>query len=477
MITIARLAGFGTPACDAARVLEIGCGDGGNLLPLAYYHPAWSFVGVDPSAEAIRIAELGRHELGMSNLSFVQANAATAVLDGKFDFVICHGVYSWVAPGERDSVIALAKERLSPQGLFYLSYNTEPGWRSRGLVRERLRKRTKGGSVLEQAEAAREELEVMSELLGSGEGHPYLSLLRREIDFAKDKPLFHLAHEYLAEHNRAFWFGEVWDAADSHGLHYVGDAQDYRVEGAVSPEQKELARQHSRDRREREESLDLVCYRQMRASLFCLAARSESEVDAAEVLRLGTLHSCLRPAVAPVNLGDDIAAVFLCPYTQRQVQAASPFGKAALLTLAQVYPQGLSADALLLRVEAILPEEDDRDSSAELLEFLQGFAQLHGLGLVEARAVDVQEWVSAQPPAVPRLHRLAKYEAEHRAYLTSPVHDSLPIDAIDREVVRHMDGEHDTDLLITIAEEEGCTDGEARVTRLHQTLSLWGLLA
>ena len=150
---VARLAGFATPELSAARVLEIGCGDGGNLLPLAYYHPAWSFVGVDPSGEAIRAAQEGKDILGLTNITFVQCDAEGAVREGPFDFVICHGVYSWVDPEERDSVLALAKDSLSPEGLFYLSYNTQPGWRARGLVRDRLRKRKLDAPAFEQAKA------------------------------------------------------------------------------------------------------------------------------------------------------------------------------------------------------------------------------------------------------------------------------------------------------------------------------------
>lgn len=72
------LHGGPTPRLDAAdgyRVLELGCGDGANLLPLAYYRPHAGFVGVDGSRRAMELAESRRRELGLSNFrQFVHAS-------------------------------------------------------------------------------------------------------------------------------------------------------------------------------------------------------------------------------------------------------------------------------------------------------------------------------------------------------------------------------------------------------------------
>ncbi len=90
---------FGHPAAPPARarVLEIGCATGGHLLPLAEAFPEAQFVVVDPSAAQIAQAEAHRDALGLGNVSLL-ARSFTDLDDslGRFDYVLCHGVWSWV---------------------------------------------------------------------------------------------------------------------------------------------------------------------------------------------------------------------------------------------------------------------------------------------------------------------------------------------------------------------------------------------
>ena len=119
-------------------MLELGCGDGANLLPLAYYRPQAEWVGVDGSARHIEQARSRLAQLQLDNLEFLQLDfrQANAQLMGKFDFIIVHGVFSWVADGVRDALFQLCSDRLSSKGILYLNYNTKPGWNIRGMVRD-----------------------------------------------------------------------------------------------------------------------------------------------------------------------------------------------------------------------------------------------------------------------------------------------------------------------------------------------------
>ncbi len=128
LATVATL--FGLPAPDVAtcRVLEVGCSDGANLLPMAATLPHARFVGCDLSGSAIAAARRAAQELGLSNITFVQRDLATLVDDPEpFDYVIAHGVYSWVPAPVRDALLALAAQRLSRNGAMFVSYNVYPG--------------------------------------------------------------------------------------------------------------------------------------------------------------------------------------------------------------------------------------------------------------------------------------------------------------------------------------------------------------
>src|SRR5262245_31152579 len=123
---------------DEYRVLELGCGDGTNLIPMAYYRRRATFVGVDSAQTRIAVANEKRSSLGLTNITFLAADFGSAPksLSGDFDYIIAHGVFSWVSPETRIELLDLCAERLRPGGLLYLNYNDRPGWNVRGLVRE-----------------------------------------------------------------------------------------------------------------------------------------------------------------------------------------------------------------------------------------------------------------------------------------------------------------------------------------------------
>ena len=97
---IASVATFlGHPAADPAhcRVLEVGCNDGSNLIPMAVTLPHASFVGCDLSSSAIGAGRATVAALGLANVILLCEDLAG--LDpslGPFDFIVAHGVYSWV---------------------------------------------------------------------------------------------------------------------------------------------------------------------------------------------------------------------------------------------------------------------------------------------------------------------------------------------------------------------------------------------
>ncbi|MCZ7685664.1 MAG: class I SAM-dependent methyltransferase [Sandaracinaceae bacterium] len=78
----ARAHGGPRPALEVARVLELGCGDGANLIPLAFHHPDWSLLGVDTSERAIAAARAGALALGLGNVRFERADVAELELEG-----------------------------------------------------------------------------------------------------------------------------------------------------------------------------------------------------------------------------------------------------------------------------------------------------------------------------------------------------------------------------------------------------------
>src|SRR6476620_7471951 len=132
-----RLRGLKTPSPSSCRVLELGCAAGGNLIPMAYALPDSRFVGIDLSSKQIADGQALCSRLALNNIELKAANIAD--LDrslGQFDFILCHGVYSWVPPEIQARILWICRNLLSPNGIAYVSYNTYPGWHLRSIVRD-----------------------------------------------------------------------------------------------------------------------------------------------------------------------------------------------------------------------------------------------------------------------------------------------------------------------------------------------------
>ena len=142
LATVATLFGLRPPRVERCRVLELGCASGGNLVPLAEALPDSWFVGVDLSAKR-QIADGELHVIrktGLSNVSLRHASI-TDIDDtyGHFDYVLCHGVFSWVPKDVQDRILDVCANHLTPNGIAYISYNTYPGWHMRGVIRDMMR--------------------------------------------------------------------------------------------------------------------------------------------------------------------------------------------------------------------------------------------------------------------------------------------------------------------------------------------------
>ncbi|HSO79141.1 MAG TPA: class I SAM-dependent methyltransferase, partial [Chromatiaceae bacterium] len=224
LAVLGRLLGLDTASPATARVLEIGCAGGGNLIPLALGLPGARCLGIDLSARQIAMGQDLVQTLGLANLELRQGD----ILDldpslGPFDYIIAHGVYSWIPDPVRDHLLRLASRLLAPAGIFYVSYNCLPGWRMRGMLRDILRYACRAAvTPTERIAAARAALDRLRASLQGLEAHSARYLLAEMAHLDQVHPSY-LLFEYLAEHNQAFLFSDVAADAERAGLRYLCD--------------------------------------------------------------------------------------------------------------------------------------------------------------------------------------------------------------------------------------------------------------
>ena len=367
-----RLHGGPQPSLKTYRVLELGCADGANLLPLAYYRRQGTFVGVDGAGSQIDIANSRKAALGLANIEFIHSDFLTAgqQLSGYFDYIIAHGVFSWVPPEVRNALFELCAEHLLPGGLLYLNYNTRPGWNIRGMVREFLLGQTAGLTNLRiQAEMAQEVAEKLVASLAKDE-NPYSQLMANEFRFICENHVSYVAHEYLAADNFAYWRSEFMALASSYELEYVADADFNYTTGRVSEELPLCLEQEKITGRNPIDTLDLLSYRQLHSPILTKGQWNPKPMTYEEFGNL-LIASCLTHI--PSNKAENPMLQHPSGY---QVEAKEAVILNAMKKLQPLWPQGL-------RVQEVFP--DVRHVMADL-------RLLHRNGLIELRCIDSNEF-------------------------------------------------------------------------------------
>jgi SAM-dependent methyltransferase len=385
-------------ALDGYRVLELGCGDGSNLLPLAYFRAHANFVGVDGSHRAIEIADARRAELKLGNLELVHSDFRSAddKIAGRFDFVIAHGIFSWVSDETRDALFALCARHLRPGGLLYLNYNAKPGWNVRGMVRDFLLAETAAGADLASRAGHAQELAAkVAASLGAAGDHPYSRLLEREFRLVVEHHVSYVAHEYLSPHNRAYWQREFAALAHHVGLEHVAEADFNYASGRV-PEG--LTRQIADARliaQPLDDTVDLLSYRQLHSPILTLGPCERVAPSQSELMNL-VVASCLEPLPAEPSG----TRMFRHP-TGFEVEAKHEVMRASLERLRTLWPRGVA-------VGALFPQETFLIDDLRLL-------YLHGL--IDLRMVESDDRVPPQGPLNDR-------ERVWGGYVTSRYHTS-----------------------------------------------------
>ncbi len=423
LATVATLFGLSPAPPESCRLLELGCGDGGNLVPMAYGLPAATFAGLDASARAIeRAAALG-DALGLGNLAVRQADLAALPELGEFDYVVAHGVYSWIDPARRDALLAACRAHLAPQGVAYVSYDVLPGGHLREITRQMLRWHLRGvADPAERIEQARALLRAVAD--AGREGDELRQTLARQAERALEQGDAALFHDELAEHHEAILFADFAAHAERHGLRFLAEADvfEMRTAGVADP----LAALADDDIA-REQYLDFFKGRMFRQSLLCHAGAATSRPGPEAVL--GML------AATPARpVGEAIAG---------RVTFAGPAGatlttdhegvKRALVRLAEAWPRALPVAELAAG-----------DDSAVLCETLsRAYA---------ANLVRLHTWspaLSTVPAERPVAGALARLMAAEGTRVTTLVHTSVEIqDELGRRLIGLLDGTRDRAALV-----------------------------
>lgn len=459
-----------TPAPpEHCRVLELGCATGGNLISMAYTFPKSQFVGVDLAPTQVAAGQFAISEMGLQNIVLEAKSIDEIDGDlGQFDYIICHGVYSWVPPHIQEAILRVCSTHLAPNGIAYISYNTYPGWRRREMLRDMLLFHDEPSLPPEARVARARELTEFLQTAASADSSLHASALREEIEQLRHQTDHHLFHEQLEPHNYPIYFAEFAQRAAAHGLRYLCEATPTAHTPVSELTLATLGPTHGRVRTE--QYADFVAGRTFRRTLLCRAGvevASAPLADAIPRLMLRSQAVSVAPAEADAARGPGVEA-FRTP-SSVTMTTNNPLVIAVLRVLGAVAPRVVAFTDLERLVAERLAATPDEHAAAvpHDAEAIAGVL-LHCAsgGLVEFRTVPSRFVI--EPGHRPKASALARWQSLYFENITGLGHWSLQISGMERFILKHLDGTNDRSQLVRLA-ERAFTTGDLELEGVKPT--------
>lgn len=489
LATIASLLGMSPAPLATCRVLEMGCASGGNLIPMAAAMPEAQFTGIDASKRQIEQGTKIVDDLELRNiellhldiLNFQKQFSKSSVHDAsdcrtQFDFIICHGVYSWVLDSVQDQILEICAEFLSPHGVAYISYNTNPGWRMRGMVRDLMSYRA---NFFETADAKTQEARALLDFLAAAvptDNNPYGLLLNSELEMLRNKADHYLFHEHLEEHNEPLYFHEFVKRAAAKQLQYLGEAEFSMMAASNFPPNIEAMVRRlasngtpnfetvaasgkprvSREQRpsdeldviQLEQYMDFVRNRMFRQTLLCLQDAPIHRESAPQRLLGMYVASSAAPAESIQDLNTRETVVFRRPGSS--LTTSDPLVKASMTLLREAWPAPVLFEDLVTRAienlcaGPLLVDSDKfhQDAMRVATPLLNCYATGHVDLYVEpfSFSLSIDEFPAASS--------LARRQVKRAASVTTLLHDTTRLNDLERRLLPLLDGTNDRAALV-----------------------------
>jgi SAM-dependent methyltransferase len=438
----ARIMNLSSAGAESCRVLELGCGDGTNLLGMAAALPGSTFVGVDLSGNAIRAgAELAR-EAQLANVTLHQGDFAG--LDarlGNFDYVIAHGVYSWVPEPARAELLSAMARHLAPEGLALVSYATYPGAHLREVAREMMQYHGRAGG--EPMLRVARSVEFVRFVRGTQGASVYGGILEQELARLGRGDWRYVMHDDFGDHHHPVHFHEFASQAAAHNLAFATEIPlgPWTSLGFPDALRKAIESYAEGDPVAREQYIDFVRGTAFRQSLLCHAS-SRPDAQGHEERLMSLL---VRSDLQPQSPNPDITSRAKVRFVTRlgdSADAEEPLIKAIFVTLGNARLMPLPVTEVLARAE---PLAGLRPAEGEMLAGRIRAVASMLLNAASRRLVTIQASPAHFATAAserPRASPLVRAQASRGEIVTNLRHEPIQLDSRLHPLVLRADGTH-----------------------------------
>ncbi|MEA0970527.1 Methyltransferase domain-containing protein [Candidatus Megaera venefica] len=443
LATLGKLFGMNPPKIETARVLELGSAAGGNLIPHAVHYPKGYYVGVDLSKVQVEDGQKHIKAMGLKNIELKHCSITDVDESfGKFDYIICHGVFSWVPEFVQDKIFEICNKNLSENGIAYISYNTLPGWNMIRTVRDMMMYHAKSFvSPLDKIAQARALLAFVKESL-EGQDTPYAKMLSQEAELLSKQRDHYIRHEYLEDNNKQFYFTDFMADAAKQGLQYLSDvALSTMYLGNMKPSVVEKL-QSLNDIVKTEQYLDFINNRRFRSTLLCHGNVAINRALNNDNIREFAISLDIVPE-KPFNQknleSNEVIKFFFKGDENRYVSSSSPCLKAALYVFVEYKGYPLKLGTIAEKASKFFKDDCKAQIEADLLSsamnlVMKGYMEI-SLFERDKSKVNLEK---------PTLSNLALYQVNNTSstWITGFNHAPVGIDIFDRFALKYMDGKN-----------------------------------
>jgi methyltransferase-like protein/2-polyprenyl-3-methyl-5-hydroxy-6-metoxy-1,4-benzoquinol methylase len=441
LATISKLHGIESPKITNCKVLEIGCANGSNIIPMACDLPDSHFIGIDFSKRQIKQANNTKNALKINNINFYACN----ILDiddsyEQFDYIIAHGIYSWIPDNVKEHLINLCKQRLTNKGIVYISYNTYPGWKMREILRDEMLFHAKNFSnISEKIEQSKLFINLLSEVIDT-EYTTYGDILKNEINslWSHDESYFY--HDLLEGVNNPIYFYQFIENTKKAGLQYIGDT-DYSsaVINNINPKLNNILDNINADYIQKEQYLDFVWNRMFRQSLLChndISLDRSIVIDNMKQMYFSSNAKC-QEDISEIK-SNHIVSYMVNDLT---IKSDCKFTKSILHTLGNAWPESISYETLLQETKNILELnsefDDDKENITSYLNIINN--------LYTSRAINIYidpPHIKKQVTNKPLVRPITRLQAKYSQWTTNQLHQPISVDTMSKFLIPMLDGNH-----------------------------------
>jgi methyltransferase-like protein/SAM-dependent methyltransferase len=443
LATVAFLRGMQPVPVRHCRVLELGCGVGSNLIGMAFQSPASEFIGLDLAQRPIASGQDFVSGLGLKNITLHSMDICAPDTNqlGRFDYIIAHGVYSWVPEPVRERILAICREMLNPQGVAYISYNAYPGNHLRDLVRGMMRFHTaRFEDPIDKVGQARGLLKFLAD--SSPKVDYYIAAIRSQFERTLKYTEDAFFHDDLSEVNQSFYFHEFMSEAERHGLQFLGEARANDLEaGKFTPQVTQRMNElGGAPEVVREQYKDFIRGCAFRETLLC---HRELEI-APDLLveRVPKLYASCDATPKDAEKDPSGQPTLFRRKGGLEMEATHPLISAALKYLVSQWPVAVSFESLLGAARAAT----GGDLVDEIEILANTLTSAYRIGFVELRVSppELTNRVSERPS----VSRLARYQLERGEWAVNQSHVLIKFpDLLSRRLVQLLDGMRDQEML------------------------------